>query len=78
MVRHHETDAPSRAPAAQAVAPRRGPVLPGEPDLRDGGVEVSRRSALQFRVRGEAKFLKTKGEIRMVSPISISHMHAEE
>ena len=35
MVKSHETDAPSRAPAAQTVAPRTGTAPPGGPKLLD-------------------------------------------
>ena len=44
MVRHHETDAPNRARAAQAVAPHRGPA-PSKAGR--GVVEVSLRFALE-------------------------------
>jgi len=35
MVKSHETDAPSRAPAAQTVPPRTGTAPPGGPKLLD-------------------------------------------
>ena len=42
MVKSHGTDAPSRAPAAQTVAPRRGTAPPGGPKLLDRTHEALR------------------------------------
>jgi hypothetical protein len=54
MARYHETDAPTRAPAAQPVAPDRAPAPPGKPV----GEEESKcrgRSGLKVRVRAAPK-----------------------